>query len=76
MPSMRTIQQKPHFRNTESPLLTPAVSTDLASYNRGICYLHTDQADLAAADFEYVMANSTDSQLKTDTQSILDQLKQ
>lgn len=51
-------------------------SVDLASYNRGICYLHTDQADLAAADFEYVMANSTDSQLKTDTQSILDQLKQ
>ena len=51
-------------------------SADLASYNRGICYLHTDQADLAAADFEYVMANSTDSQLKTDTQSILDQLKQ
>lgn len=63
---------------TAIPYFTAAIEgncfADFAFYNRGVCYLHTDEASLAKADFEYVMEHSTDSQLMSDTKDILDQL--
>lgn len=60
------------------PYFTAAIEgdcfTDFSSYNRGVCYLHTDQSDKAVADFRYVTEHSSDAQLLADSQNILDQI--
>ena len=52
------------------PYFTAAIEgdcfTDFSSYNRGDCYLHTD--------FQYAVEHTTDPQLLSDSQNILDQI--
>ena len=60
------------------PYFTAAIEgdcfTDFSSYNRGVCYLHTDQAKEAVSDFQYAVEHTTDPQLLSDSQNILDQI--
>ena len=60
------------------PYFTAAIEgdcfTDFSSYNRGVCYLHTDQAEEAVSDFQYAVEHTTDPQLLSDSQNILDQI--
>ena len=60
------------------PYFTAAIEgdcfTDFSSYNRGVCYLHTDQAEKAVSDFQYAVEHTTDPQLLSDSQNILDQI--
>lgn len=60
------------------PYFTAAIEgdcfTDFSSYNRGVCYLHTDQAEEAVSDFQYAVDHTTDPQLLSDSQNILDQI--
>ena len=60
------------------PYFTAAIEgdcfTDFSSYNRGVCYLHTHQAEEDVSDFQYAVEHTTDPQLLSDSQNILDQI--